>query len=119
MARLVPWARARSEARWMVGPSAMGSENGTPSSITSAPASTRVCIRATVCLGAGSPAVMKGIRALLPCCLRREKVASNRDMQRFLEFDADQVGHGGHILVTTAGEVDQQHLVPGQGRRQL
>ena len=31
-------ASARSEARWITGPSAIGSENGTPSSITSAPA---------------------------------------------------------------------------------
>jgi hypothetical protein len=38
--RLMPCARARSEARWMVGPSAIGSENGTPSSMMSAPPAT-------------------------------------------------------------------------------
>ena len=37
-ARLPPAASARSIARWIDGPSADGSENGTPSSITSAPA---------------------------------------------------------------------------------
>ena len=34
---VVPLASARSEARWITGPSASGSENGTPTSITSAP----------------------------------------------------------------------------------
>ena len=36
----IPRASARSEARWMTGPSARGSENGKPSSIASAPDST-------------------------------------------------------------------------------
>ena len=35
-----PRASAFSPAFWITGPSAIGSENGTPSSITSAPAST-------------------------------------------------------------------------------
>ena len=48
----------------MVGPSAIGSENGTPSSITSAPASTSACMTGTVASSDGSPAVMKGISAL-------------------------------------------------------
>ena len=34
----MPRASARSPAFWITGPSAIGSENGTPSSITSAPA---------------------------------------------------------------------------------
>ena len=33
-----PCASARSDARWITGPSAIGSENGTPSSMMSAPA---------------------------------------------------------------------------------
>ncbi len=36
----IPRASARSEARWITGPSASGSEKGKPSSIRSAPAST-------------------------------------------------------------------------------
>ena len=36
----IPRASARSDARWITGPSASGSENGKPSSTTSAPAST-------------------------------------------------------------------------------
>jgi hypothetical protein len=38
-------ASARSPAFWITGPSAIGSENGTPSSMMSAPASTMPCIR--------------------------------------------------------------------------
>jgi len=34
---VVPARNARSPARWITGPSAIGSENGTPSSIKSAP----------------------------------------------------------------------------------
>jgi hypothetical protein len=48
---------ARSLARWITGPSAIGSENGTPSSITSAPAATMPCISSTVTSAYGSPAV--------------------------------------------------------------
>ena len=55
---------ARSLERWITGPSAIGSENGTPSSRMSAPASTSACISGTVSGGAGSPAVMNGISAL-------------------------------------------------------
>ena len=57
-ARPTPCASARSEARWITGPSAIGSENGTPSSITSAPALTSACMIGTVAVGAGSPEVM-------------------------------------------------------------
>lgn len=38
----MPALRARMSAIWIVGPSAMGSENGIPSSSTSAPASMAV-----------------------------------------------------------------------------
>ena len=39
----MPAASARSPARLITGPSASGSENGKPISITSAPASTAAC----------------------------------------------------------------------------
>jgi hypothetical protein len=72
--------RARSQARWITGPSAIGSENGTPSSRTSAPPATIACISGTVISGPGSPAVMKVTRPVLWCALSAEKVASIRDM---------------------------------------
>ena len=39
--RLIPCAIARTLAAWMVAPSACGSENGTPTSMMSAPPSCR------------------------------------------------------------------------------
>jgi hypothetical protein len=50
-------ASARSEARWITGPSAIGSENGTPSSSTSAPAATSDCMIGSVDASDGSPVV--------------------------------------------------------------
>ena len=52
-----PSARAFSPAFWMTGPSAMGSEKGTPSSMMSAPASTMPCMSAGVMSENGKPAV--------------------------------------------------------------
>src|SRR6266478_2838239 len=57
-ASVVPDLRARSDARWMVGPSASGSLKGTPSSITSAPASASASTNFSVASSDGSPAVM-------------------------------------------------------------
>ena len=48
---------ALSLKRWITGPSAMGSENGTPSSIMSAPAAISACRSGTVTSDRGSPAV--------------------------------------------------------------
>ena len=44
-------------ARWITGPSAIGSENGTPSSIRSAPPRSSASTSGTVASGVGSPAV--------------------------------------------------------------
>src|SRR5574338_260533 len=125
--RLMPLARARSEARWMVGPSAMGSEKGTPSSMMSAPPATRARIRGRVNSGSGSPAVMKGIRALRPLAARLAKVVWILDMGNSAgqpkspaesEGYAGALGHGVHVLVAPAGKIHQQQLFLGQGRRQ-
>jgi hypothetical protein len=53
-------ARGRT---WIVGPSARGSEYGTPSSMTSAPASSRIASAFSVASRLGSPAQMKGTNA--------------------------------------------------------
>ena len=53
-----PNASAFSPARWITGPSAIGSENGTPSSITSEPAATMACMSSGVMSANGKPAVM-------------------------------------------------------------
>jgi hypothetical protein len=62
----MPRASARSPAFWITGPSAMGSEKGTPSSITSAPASAIASMMSVVASANGSPEVMYGISALRP-----------------------------------------------------
>src|ERR1051325_4294130 len=54
---VVPAASARCDAAWITGPSAIGSENGTPSSIASAPARSSSSTMRGVASGLGSPHV--------------------------------------------------------------
>ena len=54
---VVPFRSARIEARWMVGPSAVGSEKGTPISMISAPACWTATRSSPVASRLGSPAV--------------------------------------------------------------
>src|ERR1041385_1514368 len=61
--RRTPRSSARWELDWITGPSAIGSENGTPTSIRSAPASSRPRRRSRVPATDGSPAVMYGTNA--------------------------------------------------------
>src|SRR5580765_3108304 len=103
----------------MVGPSAIGSENGTPSSMMSAPASTSACISGTVVLGSGSPAVMNRISALRSAALSRWNVDAMRDMSfpgLLSERDAGVLGDGVHVLVAATREIHQQHLVAAHRR---
>src|SRR5271169_69970 len=53
----MPCFRARWPAAWMAGPSAIGSENGMPISIRSAPAAGRPANSLAEVAGSGSPAV--------------------------------------------------------------
>src|SRR5580693_6968880 len=61
-ARETPCSSARWLARWITGPSATGSLNGTPSSITSAPASIAPKTTARVVARSGSPQVTNATR---------------------------------------------------------
>ena len=63
---VTPPASALIFAPWMTGPSAVGSENGIPSSIRSAPASTIAYTTSSVTSSDGSPHVTNGINAF-PC----------------------------------------------------
>ncbi len=56
--RLVPARSARSDARWITGPSAIGSENGTPNSTRSTPPRSSAATSPGVLSSDGSPAVM-------------------------------------------------------------
>src|SRR4051812_2347022 len=64
----------------MIGPSAIGSENGTPISRMSAPARSRPCSRSTVASGDGCPAVTYGTSARRPVarsCAKRSATRSD------------------------------------------
>src|SRR6202008_2613877 len=61
--RVMPAFSARKDEAWIAGPSAIGSENGMPNSIRSAPASGRRCRSSNEVWASGSPAVMKGMNA--------------------------------------------------------
>src|SRR5215212_6643029 len=97
-----PCRSARSEALWMTGPSATGSLNGTPSSITVAPASANSTRRRPVVSRSGSPAVMKGIRPRLPSRLRPAKAPAI-----LLIRLRDRM----HVFVAAPGEVHDHDLI--------
>src|SRR5439155_25985542 len=59
----MPWSRAAWVERWMVGPSARGSENGTPTSTKSAPAAATRRRAWSDSSGVGNPAVRYGMSA--------------------------------------------------------
>src|SRR5438876_6660063 len=73
-----PALSARSEEAWMAGPSAIGSVNGMPSSITSAPAAGSALRIASEVSGSGSPAVRKVTSAARPCAWSDAKRRSMR-----------------------------------------
>ena len=54
---VTPASSARVPAAWITGPSASGSENGTPSSIRSAPASAAAAQHALDCSTSGWPPI--------------------------------------------------------------
>lgn len=60
---VAPWDRALALEAWMTGPSAIGSENGIPTSSMSAPPSTRAAELTWNDSGDGSPPVRYATRA--------------------------------------------------------
>ncbi len=72
-AMLAPALSARRLDACTAGPSAMGSVNGMPSSITSAPAPGSSSRIAREVSRSGSPAVMKGTKAARPCAFSSAK----------------------------------------------
>src|SRR5258705_11966478 len=73
-----PALSARCDDAWIAGPSAIGSVNGMPSSIMSAPAFGSALIRASEVSPSGSPAVRKGTSAARPCAFSSAKRVSIR-----------------------------------------
>src|SRR4051812_27437021 len=81
----MPPASAFCELAWITGPSAIGSENGTPTSRTSAPAPSSPMSRSTVASRDGCPAVTYGTSARRPDA----RSCANRSATRSDEVVAD------------------------------
>src|SRR5262245_32908059 len=73
-----PALSARCDDAWIAGPSAIGSVNGMPSSITSAPAFGSALMSASDVSTSGSPAVMNVTNAARPCAFSSAKRVSIR-----------------------------------------
>src|SRR5271163_3180298 len=115
-----PAPRPRALARWLAGPSAIGSENGTPSSIRSAPRASSSSTSRRVVSRSGSPATMNGISAASPRARR------SRNLRFILPAPAmslhrhpEGLGDRAHILVAAAGQIHDHDLFLWQLRRQL
>src|SRR5919201_5906025 len=101
---VAPAASARVPAAWITGPSASGSENGTPSSIRSAPASAQARPIAIEVRRSGKPPIMYGISAARP------GAALNAAAMRSVP-DSKLREHLREVLVPAAGEADQVERV--------
>src|ERR671935_1359499 len=101
---VAPVASARVPAAWITGPSASGSENGTPSSITSAPASAQASPMAVEAFRFGNPPIMYGISAARP------SAALNAAAMRSVP-EAKLGKNLREVLVPAAGEADQVERV--------
>src|SRR5215204_3246544 len=107
LCRLAPEAIARSVARWITGPSASGSEKGTPISRTSAPASSRRVMISADFVRSGSPAVTyvtRPVRLSLRSSVKRSSILPTSGL-------LEDLLHAVHVLVASAGEIHKQHAV--------
>src|SRR3954447_5374755 len=94
--RVAPAASARVAAAWITGPSASGSEKGTPSSSMSAPASAHASPTASDVSRSGKPPIRYGISAALRPC--EAKAAAILSLKR---------EHLVEVLVAAARQRDQ------------
>src|ERR1041385_1982730 len=91
----------------MTGPSAIGSLNGTPSSISVAPAFDNAISSCSVVARSGSPAVINGMRPFFPCCFKLVKTSAMRPKLLRLQNFA----YGIYVLVSASGKVHDYHLI--------
>ena len=82
--RLTPCSSARREASSTTGPSATGSENGTPISITSAPLASSSSMMPQNVSSVGKPAVTKGMSAVRPAVCASRIFCSRKVMMVLL-----------------------------------
>src|SRR5262245_37746347 len=111
--RVCPALSARCEEAWIAGPSAIGSLNGMPSSMTSAPACGSALRIASEVSASGSPAVRNVTSAARPCCFNSAKRASMRvvmtgrtPLLSLRLSPAPPLAHGGEAHI---GGADHQH----------
>src|SRR4051794_16659002 len=105
---VAPSASARVPAAWMTGPSASGSENGTPSSTRSAPASAQARPIASERSRSGNPPIRYGIRAARPGAAAKAAAILSTPVS---VADAKLREHLREVLVSAAGEADQVQRV--------
>src|SRR5918999_1854625 len=109
---VAPASSARVPAAWITGPSASGSENGTPSSSTSAPASAHAAPIATVDSRSGKPPIRYGISAARPGAAANAAAIRSRPVS---VTEAKLREHLGEVLVPAAGEAHQVERVGADG----
>src|SRR5882724_5987301 len=101
--KVVPFCKARSLALWITGPSATGSLNGTPSSITSAPASIAARITARLVARSGSPQVTYATNPGRELNLTMDFSERRRLIERKV------FAQNAHILIAATGDIHHQH----------
>src|SRR5580658_4606159 len=106
---LVPAFSARSDPRWITGPSAIGSENGTPSSIRSAPPRSSAATSSGVRSGEGSPAVMYVIKAGRRSVVR--SLSKSRPILVWLIELLKILAINVRVFVAAPGEIDDEQLI--------
>src|SRR5690606_15209587 len=86
----------------------MGSENGMPSSIISAPAAAIACMAGSVISGLGSPATMYATSALRSLSL----IFVKHCVIRFIsDLNSIHLGYCEDILIASAGKIDNNNCV--------
>src|ERR1700675_2930759 len=106
----------------MVGPSASGSLNGTPSSIISVPASSSASTKSSVVSIDGSPAVMYATMPISPAARRVAKHFSIRfgrvaEMLIIYRESLEQARVSVHVLVAAAGKIEYDQVIFMQRRK--
>src|SRR5216684_4730997 len=92
-ATVMPCSSAVWVVRWIVGPSASGSENGTPTSTKSAPADATAEIASSDLAGVGNPAVRYGMSARdLPSARHRAAMTFSDKVVADVDAVFDRVG---------------------------
>src|SRR3712207_4361866 len=106
---VAPDCSAFEPAAWMTGPSASGSENGTPSSTRSAPFSAQAAPIATVASRSGNPPIRYGMSAARPG-------AAAKAAPKLSVPGAKPVQDLPQILFAAAGQAHQVERVGGLQR---